>query len=94
MTLPEILHNPAMASIPSALFSRIFGFLENYVEAKVASGELRPVDVSLTVQVLVGCLMGFVLRRQVIRDPLALAYTREQIADAVVETMLKGVLPQ
>jgi hypothetical protein len=37
--------------------------------------------------------MGFVLRRQIVHDPLALQYTHEQIADAVVDRVLKGLLP-
>ncbi|GAC1518798.1 MAG: hypothetical protein NVS3B14_21120 [Ktedonobacteraceae bacterium] len=90
--LPELLHNPAMSSFPAALFPRLFSFLGNYVEAKVASGELRPLDVSLTVQVLVSSMMGFVLRRQILRDPLALAYTHEQIVNAIADPFLKGIL--
>ncbi len=92
--IPELLHNPAMSAIPQSLFPRLFGFLENYVEAKIASGEIRPLDVSLTVQALVGSVMGFVLRRQVFRDPLALEYTHEQIAHAVADPFLKGILPR
>ncbi len=92
--LPELLHNPAMSFIPMSLFPRLFDFLGNYVEAKIASGEIRPVDVSLTVQALVSCALGFVLRRNILHDPLALAYTREQIADAIVEPFLKGILPR
>ncbi len=38
--------------------------------------------------------MAFVLRRNIIHDPQVLHYTHEQIADAVVETMLKGLLPR
>jgi hypothetical protein len=38
-------------------------------------------------------MMGFVLRRKVLRDPLALQYSHEQIAAAVVDTTLQGLLP-
>jgi hypothetical protein len=38
--------------------------------------------------------MAFVLRRQILRDPLALAYTQEQIAAVVTETVLKGMAPR
>jgi TetR/AcrR family transcriptional regulator, cholesterol catabolism regulator len=92
--IPELLHNPALSAIPVSIFPRLFSFLGNYFEAKVASGALRPIDVSLTVQVLVGSMMGFVLRRLLLRDPLALEYTHEQIAHAITETLLKGILPQ
>ncbi|HKV58000.1 MAG TPA: helix-turn-helix domain-containing protein [Ktedonobacteraceae bacterium] len=93
--IPELLHyNSAMSAIPTSLFPRLFDFLGNYVEAKVASGELRPLDVSLTVQTLISSAMGFVLRRQVLRDPLALEYTHEQIAHAIAEPFLMGILPR
>jgi AcrR family transcriptional regulator len=92
--IPELLHNPAKFVLPASLFPRLFGFLGNYVEAKIASGEIRSLDVSLTVQALVGSVMGFVLRRQIIRDPLALEYTHEQIAHAIADPFLKGILPR
>ena len=92
--IPELLHNPDVAVLPATLFPRLFAFLGNYVEARVASGEIRPIDVSLTVQTLIGSLMGFVLRRQLLRDPLALQYTHEQIVQAVTDSFLKGILPR
>ena len=92
--IPEIIHNPDLPFNPATLFQRVFGFLTSYVEAKVASGELRPVNASMMVQVLAGCVAAFVLRRQVLRDPLALAYSHEQIADAILDTVLKGILPR
>lgn len=92
--IPELLHNPDVAALPAILFPRLFAFLGNYVETRIASGEIRPVDVSLTVQTLIGSLMGFVLRRQLLRDPLALQYTHEQIVQAVTDSFLKGILPR
>jgi AcrR family transcriptional regulator len=92
--IPELLHNPALFALPISLFPRLFGFLGSYVEAKIASGEIRPLDVSLTVQTLVGCAMGFLLRRQLLRDPLALQYTHEQIVQAITDPFLKGILPR
>ena len=38
--------------------------------------------------------MGFVLRRQLLRDPLALQYTHDQIIQAVTDSFLKGILPR
>lgn len=92
--IPELVHNTAMLALPANLFPRLFGFLENYVQAKVASGEIRPLDVSLTVQILISSAMGFVLRRQLLRDSLALQYTHEQLAHAITEPFLKGILPR
>ncbi len=92
--IPELLHNPALFALPVSLFPRLFGFLGSYVEAKITSGEIRPLDVSLTVQTLVGSLMGFVLRRQLLRDPLALQHSHEQIVQAITDPFLKGILPR
>ncbi|HEV7234913.1 MAG TPA: TetR/AcrR family transcriptional regulator [Ktedonobacteraceae bacterium] len=92
--IPELLHNPARFALPLSLFPRLFDFLGKYFETKVTSGELRPLDASLTVQTLIGSVMGFVLRRQLMRDPLALEYTHEQIAHAITESFLMGIVPR
>jgi AcrR family transcriptional regulator len=92
--LPEMIHNPTISSIPASLFQRVFGFISKYFEAKVVSGELRPIDTLLAIQVLIGSLIGFILRRQIIHDPIALAYSQEQIADAIVDTMMNGMKPR
>ena len=92
--VPEFIHGTAITTIPFHAFERIFAFLGSYFEAKVATGELRPLDASLTVQTIVGCMIGFVLRRQLVRDPIALAYTQEQIVDSIVNTVLLGILPR
>ncbi len=92
--IPEVLHNPALFALPVSLFPRLFNFLGGYVEAKIASGEIRPLDSSLIVQTLIGCAMGFVIRRQILHDPLALQYTHEQIVQAITDPFLKGILPR
>jgi len=56
--------------------------------------ELCQADPSLAAQVLMGCVVGFVLRRQILHDQLALEYSHKEIADVVVETVCKGLLPR
>jgi AcrR family transcriptional regulator len=92
--LPEVVYNPNTGSTISNALQQVLGFLETYFQAKMEAGELRKTDPSLLPQLLIGSIMAFVLRRNVLRDPLVLHYTHEQIADAVVETMLKGLLPR
>ncbi len=94
--LPEIIHSddPYLSQTVTDIFGRVVEIVSAYFAAKVQSGELRPLDAVLTAQVLVGSVIGFVLRRQLIRDQLALALTQEQIVDAIVETMLQGILPR
>jgi AcrR family transcriptional regulator len=93
--LPEVVHgsDPQLVELVGGVLQRVIGFLGNYLEAKMKAGELRQADVSLAAQVILGSVMGFVLRRQILCDSLALAYSQEQVADAVVETVLSGLLP-
>jgi len=94
VVLPELVYNPKMAELITGLFQRVFGFLISYFAAKMESGELRQADPALTSQVLLGGVMALVLRRQIIRDPTALQYTQEKIVDAVVDTVLNGLVPR
>jgi len=92
--LPEAVYNPQMSQVLSGAIQRAIGFLGAYLKAKIEAGELRYADPELIPQVLVGSVMAFVLRRRIICDPQALRYTHEQIADVVVDTVLKGLFPR
>ena len=92
--LPEVVYDPNLGSTISNAIQQVLSFLETYFQSKMDAGELRKTDPSLMPQLLIGSVMAFVLRRNVLRDPQILHYTHEQIADAVVETMLKGLLPR
>src|SRR5690349_10412136 len=54
--LPEIVHgdNPEMTSLVGGALMRVLGFIGNYFEAKMQSGELRHTDVSLITQIIFG----------------------------------------
>jgi len=92
--LPEMIRNPQVTPMVAAFLQRILGFLTSYLESKMETGELRRADASLTAQVFLGSMIGFVLRRHIIRDSLALQYSHEQIADAIAETVLTGLTPR
>ena len=92
--LPEVIHNPTMSQVGTGVLQRVLGFLASYFASKMDAGELCQADPSLTAQVLMGCVVGFVLRRQILHDQLALEYSHEEIADVVVETVYKGLLPR
>jgi hypothetical protein len=92
--LPEVVYNANTGSTISSAIQEALGFLESYFQSKMEAGELRKTDAALIPQLLIGSVMAFVLRRNVIHDEQVLHYTHEQIADAVVETMLKGLLPR
>jgi AcrR family transcriptional regulator len=91
--LPEVIHTPALAPLGLASHQEATRFLETYLATQMARGALRPADPALVAQVLMSNVMGFVLRRQILRDPTALAYTQEQIVDSVVDTAIQGLLP-
>jgi AcrR family transcriptional regulator len=92
--LPEMAHNPSISSLGTQVFQQELQFLEEYLAQKVSSGELRSTHIQLAAQSFVGCIMGFIVRRHIFRDPVALQFTREQIADAIVTTVLEGLLPR
>lgn len=92
--LPEVVHNPQMAPLALSVLQRAIAFLSGYLASQVESGALQKVNVDLVAQTLLGSMIGFVLRRQIVRDPTALQYTQEQIADVIVNTVLQGLLPR
>lgn len=94
VVLPEVLHNPEIAPFMSSFLQRVLGFLGNYLHTQIARGTVRA-DLNLEVvsQMLMGTLITFVLRRQVLRDPQALCYTHADLASMVVTTILQGIRP-
>jgi AcrR family transcriptional regulator len=93
VVLPELLHNQNILPNSLSTLQELTQFLEHYLATKMENGELRHADPALTAQVIMGTVSGFVLRRQVFHDPLALQYTRDQIVESVISTLLSGLLP-
>jgi AcrR family transcriptional regulator len=96
--LPEVMldvHSSDSQIVQTAqgAFRRIGIFLSQYLEAKIANGELRPFAVQLATQLLISSFIGFVLRRQILRDPSVVALTHEQIADVIVGIIVNGIGP-
>ncbi len=94
MILPEVVHNTELEPIIFPMIRRLLEFLGTYFEVQMEKGALRRVDGVLTAQVMVGSVFIFVLRRQILHDPIALEYSHEQIAEVVSETVLQGILPR
>lgn len=91
--LPEILHGSTeVAPIALDFFQRIISFLNSYMLLQVTRGTVRAdLDTAMTVQIFISNMIGMVMRRQIMHDPGALQYTHEEIAQAVVETLLRGI---
>jgi hypothetical protein len=79
--------------IEKGMLGFVMTFLQDFFQQQIDAGKFRQTDTLQIAQVYLSCMMGFVLRRQVLRDPVALSYTHEQIADAVLEVFLPGLLP-
>src|SRR5690349_19584582 len=78
--LPEAIHNQALSPLITDVLQEVITSLSDYFATKMELGELRQSDSLLVAQTFISSIMGFVLRRQVLHDPLALQYTQEQIA--------------
>ncbi len=96
VVLSETLHgdNEYFSQIAPTVIQRALGFIERYLNAQIASGALRQVDSKLAAQVLLGSVIGFVLRRQILHDAQALQYTHEEIVESIVDTVLAGLRPR
>ena len=89
---PELVYNPQIAQVVTGFLQQVLSFLTPLFESWMEIGELRRADPALAAQVFIGSVGAFILRRQILRDPLALRYTHEQIVDAVIETLFMGLL--
>ena len=93
--LPEMLHGSDMSPVALSFLARVIAFLSSYLQTQVARGNVRAdIDPELVCQLLAGSAIGFVLRRQIMRDPSVLRYTRAEIAQTIAGTMLEGIRPQ
>ncbi|MDQ2714321.1 MAG: TetR/AcrR family transcriptional regulator [Chloroflexota bacterium] len=92
--LPEMIYHPEMAAIPRGIIDHVIEILSGYLSAKIEAGELRSVDAALAAQTFLGCVIGFVLRRQILRDPSVLAYSHEEIANVIIDTVFQGLIPR
>ena len=90
--LPEVIHHPDIAPLGLTPIHEIAQFVGMYLTSKAEMGELRTVDSELLAQILVGSIFGIVLRRQILRDPMALKYSQEEIIDMVVAMALSHLL--
>lgn len=93
--LPEMLHGSTeVAPIALSFFQRIFGFLSNYLKFQATRGTVRAdIDTDMATQLVVSSMMGMVLRRQIIRDPSILRYSHEEMAQALMQMVLRGIQP-
>jgi AcrR family transcriptional regulator len=91
--LPEVIYNPELAPLGVRVIQQVIHFLDSYLAACIERGDLRRTNTALVAQTLIGSIMGFLLRRQILRDPEALQYSHEQFVETLLDTVLHGLLP-
>lgn len=92
--LPELLFNQTISNLGLKGIQEGTRFLETYLQKQMDLGVLRHADASLTAQTFMGSVMGFIVRRQLLHDPMALRYARAEIVDHLVESTLQGLYPR
>lgn len=92
--LPEAMHKGVLAPAVFSAMIEATKFLEGYFKQKMKAGELLTADAALSSHLLLGGLMDLVLRRRIIGDPTVLKFSHKQIAQNLVTTTLKGLLPR
>jgi AcrR family transcriptional regulator len=91
--LPEAMYHPEVAPIGTDIIAVGSRFMEDYLAAKMESGELCIADPVLVTNLVMGSVMNIAMRRQVLNDPLMLKYSQDQIVEGVVSLALRGLLP-
>lgn len=92
--LSEVLFNPQMTFVGAEALQQGAAVIATFMRRKMESGELRMADPEVATQILIGSIMGFVFRRQLLHDPSVQHYTHKQIVDAIVSNLLEGLLPR
>ncbi|MGB8648784.1 MAG: TetR/AcrR family transcriptional regulator [Anaerolineae bacterium] len=92
--LSELIHNPQVSPLGIPAIQEGTQFLADYLAMKMERGELRRADPNLATQVIMGSVMDIVLRRQILRDPVVLQYSHEQIAEEITTLALQGLIPR
>ncbi len=94
--LPEVVHDEDSTSLQVVqtvrdVFQRVVMFLSSYLEAKMGGDALEHNEAQVAAQLLFSSVIGFLMRRQILRDPTVVEMTHEQIADVVTKAVLKSV---
>jgi AcrR family transcriptional regulator len=72
---------------------RMGGMFKRYLEEQIAAGALRPVDPTLATQLCLSAVLGTIMRRASGDAELA-QLTPDQLADAAVDVLVRGLLPR
>jgi AefR-like transcriptional repressor, C-terminal domain len=92
---PEIILNPTLSTLFRTLLQQqVLVFLHDFFSLKMANGELRSGNPEIAGQMLIGSVMSFVVRRQLLQDESLLVMSQQEIADSIVDMFLLGLKPR
>lgn len=94
--LPEILHHPQLRERYVTEFMQpVIAMIERHIQARVDSGQFRPVDVALTARAVVGLMVGLQVL-MVFDDPVTTGGWQrpDAFAPSITSLFLDGLLPR
>jgi AcrR family transcriptional regulator len=90
--LPQMLVQPALREqFHREFVAPVIELMEEYVETRIEQGDLRPVDVSLTVRAVQSMFIGMLLMRILDDDPLRERW--DEMPEAVATLLFEGLSP-
>ena len=88
--LPEVLVNPELRErFYQGYVLRIAGLLEKYVQAQVDQHQVKPVNVQMTVRMVMGLFIGLLFMRSLGDGPLLAAW--DQVPEALAVLLFDGL---
>lgn len=79
-------------TLSETIVSRALGPMQEYLTHQMELGNLRPMQPEYVAQVFLGMLVAFILRRNLLQEPLSQTMDMEEYADTAVDIFLQGVL--
>jgi AcrR family transcriptional regulator len=94
LILGEATRRPMVADVVNAVGpGRIFPLLARYMQRQMDAGRLRRMDPGAAARCFFGPLLGYLLTREVFKQPDAHTLTPEAMAATLVDIFLDGMLP-
>jgi TetR/AcrR family transcriptional regulator, mexJK operon transcriptional repressor len=94
LILGEATRRPMVADVVNAVGpGRIFPLLARYMQHQMDAGRLRRMDPGAAARCFFGPLLGYLLTREVFKQPDSRTLTPEAMAATLVDIFLDGMLP-
>jgi AcrR family transcriptional regulator len=90
---PELLYGAAVTEpLRLQLLGEVVGFFRDYFARQQERGLVRSdADPTFVAQMTLSCLAGFIVRRNIIRDPTVTHYSHHDMSTLLTKTILSGI---